>query len=436
NYKVKVSAAGCLAGTDSLTVATQGAIPVNATFCAPPNQLVPLSVTGTGKYKWWTASIGGSALATGSVYTPTLSTSSIFYVQDTATFSYGNFTPSAMLTGFNIRTGGSNTYMGFNAARAFRIDSVNLFIRTYNTTNAFMTVRLRQRGNATPLATKDLGVTGPCNCQTDRNVQFYLGFDVPVGNEYYLEYSTGSVNVHWDQNTASYPYQVPGIISIYGPVDGSGVPIGWAPSSYGFFYNWKISAGIACARVPVSATLNCPLGYSSFGISGVKKGETTYQLEWQMPVDDIFLSHFEIEHAAPSQGFVKVHHISHQPGTKSIHFPVTVSSPAGVHMFKVKAVLTDGSIIESNILAESFTPPVQVQVLPNPFNETIKVFVHGAFDGKNGKTEVYNTAGQLIFASALDKQETSINSQFWSSGVYIIKNQLDQTVYTSKLVKE
>lgn len=437
NYKVRVSASGCLAGTDSLNVSTQGASPANASFCAPPSQLVTLSVSGTGRYKWWTTSIGGSAIATGPVYTSTLSTSSIFYVQDTATFSYGNFTPSARLTGFNVRTGGSNTYMGFNAVRAFRIDSVNLFIRTYNTTNDFMTVRLRQRGNATPLATKDLGVTGPCNCQTDRNVQFYLGFDVPVGNQYYMEYSTGSVNVHWDQTTASYPYQVPGIISIYGPVDQNGAPtLGWAPSSYGFFYNWKISAGIACARVPVAATLNCPLSTQNLRINGTKEGESIFVLEWNDISGNQSVIHYEIEEAHYGQEFVKINQISHSKGTKSYRLPISISTHAVSRAFRVKAVMSDGSEVKSNILVENFSVPFQLQIVPNPFNDQIKISIVGELDGIVGKTEVFNTTGQLIYSDILDKSESIVNTQQWSSGVYIIKNQFDQTVQTAKLVKE
>ncbi|MGN6648218.1 MAG: gliding motility-associated C-terminal domain-containing protein [Cytophaga sp.] len=257
-YKVVVSSTGCLDGKDSVDISTKAAVPNNTTFCAPPAKAVTLSVTGTGKYKWWDAATGGTALAKGSTYTPTLSATSTFYVEDTATFSYGNFTPVNMLTSFNNRSGGSNTYMAFNALSAFTIDSVTLNIRTYNTNTDNLVINLRQKGNPAILATKGLLVTGPCNCTKDYSVQFYLGFAVPPGNDYYLEYATGSVNVHWDGSGASYPYSVPDIITITGSVDGSGNALSWAPTSYGFFYNWKISAGILCKRVPVTATLFCP----------------------------------------------------------------------------------------------------------------------------------------------------------------------------------
>ena len=258
-YTVTISSPGCLDGKDTVVLLTQTATPLNAEFCAPPAMAVPLSVIGAGKYKWWSAATGGTALAIGNTYTPTLSVATTFYVEDTSAFKYGNFTPKVQLTGFNTRTGGSNTYMSFNVTRAFTLDSVSMFIRTYNTNTETMVINLRQKGNAVPLATKSLLVTGPCNCTTDREVQFNLGFNLPLGNDYYLEYATGAVNVHWDGSSASYPYSVPGVVSIVQPVDGNGNYIGWASSSYGFFYNWKISAGTPCLRVPVSATLNCGL---------------------------------------------------------------------------------------------------------------------------------------------------------------------------------
>ena len=257
-YKVIVSSAGCLDGADSVNITTKAAIPNNVQFCAPPAQTVSLSVTGAGKYKWWNAATGGLDLAKGLAYAPTLSATQTFYVEDTATFSYGNFTPKTMLTSFNNRGWASNTYMAFNALTTFTIDSVTLNIRTYNTNTDNMVINLRQKGNPSILATKSLLVTGPCNCTQDYAVQFYLGFTVPPGNDYYLEYASGSVNVHWDQTGAAYPYSVTDIITITGPVDGSGNILSWAPTSYGFFYNWKISAGILCSRVPVTGTLFCP----------------------------------------------------------------------------------------------------------------------------------------------------------------------------------
>jgi hypothetical protein len=422
-YTVTISSPGCLDGIDTVELFTQTATPVNAEFCAPPPSAVPLSVTGSGRYKWWTTPGGGTAVATGATYTPTLSATTTFYVEDTSAFKYGSFTPTVMLNGFNTRTGGSNTYMSFNVSRAFVLDSVSMFIRTYNTNTETMVINLRQRGNPTPLATKSLLVTGPCNCTTDRQVQFNLGFNLPIGNDYYLEYASGNVNVHWDGSGAAYPYSVPGVVSIVQPVDGNGNFIGWASSSYGFFYDWKISAGTPCLRVPVTATLNCPLPVSMISIEKTCNHSAEYFCTLISDESGIAIPEYSRDMKSSTQDDLAM--IAFNPGMNFLKFDPILPHP----YFRVKTIVSNGQVRYSAWERSPCSESALV-VSPNPSNGSFVI----SNDGKETISySVYSIDGKVCEVGTSNDSVELGNSL--PSGIYVLKIKFESNEQSRKLIK-
>lgn len=436
-YKVIVTSTGCIPGKDSVDITSDAAIPDDSFFCAPPPKSVQLNVIGSGKYKWWTAATGGTAVGTGpSFNTPLLSTTTTYYVQDTATFSRGGFTPTSMLSGFTARGGASNTYMGFNAFTAFRLDTVTAYIRTFNTNNDNMVVNLRQRGNPTPLATKSLLVTGPCNCTYDQPVKFYLGFDIPVGNEYYLEYASGGVNVHWDNSGASYPYTSPGIVSIYGPVDGTGAAtLGWAPTSYGFFYDWKISAGTQCDRVPVRAILDCTLPVELLSFTG-EKTKNGVLLNWNT-ASEKDNRYFLLERSTDGKDFLPIAEIEGNGTTKLFHkYSYLDSSPlAGIIYYRLVQVDFNGAKNYSHVVSIAHEQNIQLSIYPNPFASAATLLVRStevvSFD-----LRITDVTGKLVHSSHSHpvNQPLAVGKEI-SAGVYLIEILSAQHRLIHRLVK-
>ena len=86
-------------------------------------------------------------------------------------------------------------------------------------------------------------------CVTGNSVilKMPVGISVPVGTGYILKMSNGS-NMNWYQNGMTYPQTYGGVISFTG-----NSTQGWANNAIPGMYSWVVTAGTACARVPVQA---------------------------------------------------------------------------------------------------------------------------------------------------------------------------------------
>lgn len=369
-YVVIVSSPGCVSGRDTIVISSLAAMPNNATFCPAP-QAVALSVTGAGKYKWYTAAVGGTMVNTGTSYTPTLSATTTYYVEDTTTFTGTNFTPKNMLTGFNSRGGGSNTYMAFDALAPLTIDSVTVFVRTYNTSAANMTIDLKQ--GATLITSKTITVTGTCNCTQDWPLRIGLGFNVPIGSNYHLDYTSGSVTAHWDGSGATYPYSLAGIVRITGAVDNNGAALGWASTSYGFFYDWKVSYRTLCSRVPVTATLSCPVPVTFLTITAETSGGHT-MVNWSTS-SEINNDYFEVERSTDGIHFQIIKRVNgNGNSTGIITYNIEDTDPSvGTHYYRIAQYDFDGKVNYSHIVSVQANKDPSISVYPNPFSNLITI---------------------------------------------------------------
>jgi hypothetical protein len=368
-YVVIVSSPGCVNGRDTVVINSQAATPNNATFCPAP-QAVSLSVTGSGKYKWYTAPIGGTMINTGTSYTPTLSASTTYYVEDTTIFTGTNFTPKNMLTGFNQRGGGSNTYMAFDALTPITIDSVTVFVRTYNNTPATMTIELKQ--GASVITSKTINVTSNCNCTQDWSLRIGLGFNVPVGTNYHLDYTSGGVAVHWDGSGAAYPYTFAGIVKITGAVDNNGGALGWAPSSYGIFYDWKVSYRTLCSRVPVTATLSCPVPVTFLTLTAEKQGDHAI-INW-FTSSEINNDYFEVERSMDGIHFYVIQRVEGNGNSTGIHtYSIKdTAPPSGTCYYRIAQYDFDGNVEHSHMVS-LINQRSTISVYPNPFSDLITI---------------------------------------------------------------
>lgn len=93
---------------------------------------------------------------------------------------------------------------------------------------------------------------------TTTNVKTYIPiqYDIPAGTNYRIGYNSSSGGVSLYRNTAgaSYPYTLPGVVSI------TGNSFSGYPQYYYYCYDWQIGSGNGCssARVPVTANVIIP----------------------------------------------------------------------------------------------------------------------------------------------------------------------------------
>lgn len=253
-YTVKLKIMSC-AGNDSLTKPSYitVAMPVapaaiGDTICA--NMTAGLSASGSGTLTWYDVPTGGSSIGTGSSFTtPTLTGTTNYYVSSESS-SYGSAQHIGMT---NNSSGGSyftNTgyrYMIFDVSEPLRLESVKVYVNTAGNRNILL-----QNSAGTTINSATVNIPTGSNPYT-----VTLNFDIPVGNGYRLGVETGTANNLYVANSPSYPYEIPGVMSITGNSQN--------PIYYYFFYDWVVKTLDVCSspRTLVTAVVD-PLPVSSF----------------------------------------------------------------------------------------------------------------------------------------------------------------------------
>lgn len=203
---------------------------------------INLSASGTGTIKWYTDSIGGNLVNTGNTYSPIVSQTDTFWVEN-------NLVSGGGAVGKPINFSGSGTIvlnrgLVFNTTTEIVIDSVMV----YPIGTGTIQVALRDNANNIITTSPVLPVTG-----AGLGVYIPLNFTVPVGTGYRLTLNaTSGYSDLWFDNTGNtYPYNSPGgEISITNGWTGTATS-----TAYFYFYDWKFSRVCSSPRVPVIATV-------------------------------------------------------------------------------------------------------------------------------------------------------------------------------------
>jgi hypothetical protein len=235
-YSVTVSASGCPSVTDAV-VATSNLLPVTGATISAPG-IATLSVTGSSTYKWYSTITNGTALQTGNTYSPSVSSTTTYYVEDAngITTTLGN---SAISTNGYYNTDNTVRYY-FDVLRNLTVDEITVF------SESAQTVVINFRDASNNLIKSVSQAVGAGEQVITTNVA------IPVGTGYYVD-MVGTTGRLWrDKQNGAFPYTVSGVISI-----NQTFPT-WIVTNayYAFWYKWKITAGNSCARTPVKAIVS------------------------------------------------------------------------------------------------------------------------------------------------------------------------------------
>ncbi|MFZ4401340.1 MAG: fibronectin type III domain-containing protein [Bacteroidales bacterium] len=244
--QVKIGTTVCSESTD--TVAVNNPILLSttpATRCGTGTVTLGATTTPGSALNWYTAASGGTPVATGTNFTtPIISDTTDYYV------SAGSGGGSAYVGKVGIESNASNgggltTYVNFTAISDFTLQAVDIF--PYGSGAGTVTIELRT-STGTPIMSKVVNVTGGPFTTSSPAQTVDLNFPVTGGASYRLGVNawTGGVTNLYRDATGTYPYTLPGVVSITGT--------SLAPYYY-FFYNWKVSTGCESLRSLVTATV-------------------------------------------------------------------------------------------------------------------------------------------------------------------------------------
>jgi PKD repeat protein len=242
---------------------------------------VTLHANGSGNLSWYDQSTGGNLLGTGSNFiTPTLSSTTTYFVQDQVTNNFFVEPADTNLGSGGFYTGSTSHYLKFDALNDFTLVSVKVFAA--NTKDR--TIELR---NSSGVLIYDTIVN-----ITAGDSRIYLNYFIPAGNNYRLVCAGTNCQLYRNNSGAVFPYSVPDIVSITGNSFTD-------PTFYYYFYDWEVR-GSSCIspRTEVPVFISTAIPNSSFSFSQNLNTVNFTDLStdayfWTWDFDDGYISHMQ-----------------------------------------------------------------------------------------------------------------------------------------------
>ncbi len=256
SYEVEIDEPGCPAPrTDQiLIVEGSGLSTTGDTRCGPGTVDLTINTSG-GPYDWYDASTGGTVVHTGSSYSPSITSTTTYYVQDASTsttYSTGKdvmdvpsaWAPDDNRIYANLLT--VETDLTLESVRLWPQGSTDIYIAVVSTLDG--TTELE---TTAPVTVSTAGQTIPINIQ------------LTPGDYFITVKPDGGTNtgVLLDPAAVS-DFNEPGVFTLSGAEYsdwGSGFSLASGPTTnYGQIFDWKITTGVVppCGREPVTGTVN------------------------------------------------------------------------------------------------------------------------------------------------------------------------------------
>lgn len=235
-YKLTISASGCASKSDEAVVTSQLPVVVGDTICTAGR--ATLSVTTSGEYSWYSVAEEGNALASGSTYSPNITKTTTYYVQDASSLNTTAGPSQSNLT--NSRTYGTASVY-FKLSSAVQITQMSVVYGSiyYGSQQAL-----------------SVTVGGKTYTSAKQNVQnagkYTFSFEsnpiILSAGSYTMELKPDNAGFTYYTNLNYSGFQHSDIILFNNNNN----------NDYGFpgTYDWKIVAGSTCARTPVFAVLD------------------------------------------------------------------------------------------------------------------------------------------------------------------------------------
>ncbi|HOV11804.1 MAG TPA: M14 family zinc carboxypeptidase [Bacteroidales bacterium] len=238
-YTVKLRALNCK-GKDSLVMINyitinMAAAPATTGGSSCGAGTVSLSASGSGTLNWYDAASGGNLVNTGNSYSPTLSSTTTYYVSNSTTLPNEYVGKTNKETSATLHTNNSY-YLIFSCYTPVVLKSVKVYAGAAGN----RVINLRNSSNTVIQTTTVYIPAGESRIN--------LNFNVPVGTDLQLATGTANPNMYRDNSGVSFPYNLAGKISITGTNAGSNL--------YYYYYDWEIETpGCTSPRSPVTAAI-------------------------------------------------------------------------------------------------------------------------------------------------------------------------------------
>lgn len=373
------------------------------------NDTATLTAAGSGDLTWYDAQ--GIQVGVGPSYTtPTLSSSQLYYVTSTELYS-----DSIYCEPYTNGIGGGgystvNQYEIFNSYQAFTLKSAKVY--ALNAGN--ISVEL-QTSNGSLLQSATVSVPSGAS-------RINLNFAVPLDSNLRL-ITTGmpSGGLYRNNNSAIYPYEVPGLVSITGCSAGA--------SYYCYFYDWEIftpNGTCESATFPVNVQVNGPINPVLVGDTICDSGSLTLTASGSGTIN-----WYDVNGILVGTGNT---FITPELFSTQVYYAQSVLGTCLSESIAVSAVVNPcAGLVDPLIFMNTFS------VYPNPndghFQLKINPFVKGKvsffISDINGKLLYRESINEIYGQSTVD-----VNASSLKRGLYFVHLTFDNNTYTKRVVVE
>ncbi len=244
-YKVIVSATGCSSVNASAVVNSELPTADNDTICEAGDAT---DLTASEAVKWYASDVSEPELATGTVYSPIVSANTTFWMGSTGEAATQYTTLNSSFSS-DVWAANQNVYANkLIIEQEIAIDAV-----TVNASNGSVTINLVASDGTTVVKTKTFPSVSGLQ-------ELDLSWTGVAAGTYYLNAVGSAVQLFVDPNEASSDFNVSGVITVERlAYEDWTAPYGDAyvlSTNLGNFHSLKVTAGTACARVPVQVVID------------------------------------------------------------------------------------------------------------------------------------------------------------------------------------
>lgn len=409
NVKLVVSS---VCGTDSVLQSSYITINAPATpavtgasSCTSPASMT-LTATGTGTLNWYTQASGGTPVATGTSYTtPSISTTTTYYVESQVAQAPGNVGPAS----YNFGTGGqhnntSTQYLTFDVLQPCTL--------------ATAVVNAGAAGNRTFTLWDSQG--NQLNQYTVNSIPSGVStitLNIPLTPGSYRIGGT-QMNLYRNNSGANYPYTLSNAVTITGSSAGS--------AYYYYLYNWTINlAPCTGPRVPVNATIG--LANVALDLSAVD----TVCFNATAP--------FTLTGGSPAGGTYSGNGVSGGvfdptaagPGAQTITYTYTdINGCSGT--------ATQTILVDVCTGVQGYSDINTMNIYPNPNDGNFMLDVQLGKALPNVDVRAFDLLGQSVLDTRYDlaagTTHIAVDASKWAKGVYLLQVRTEQGVMTKRVV--
>jgi Pregnancy-associated plasma protein-A/Secretion system C-terminal sorting domain/SprB repeat len=240
------AASGQSAITNIIPIYSTGVVSVSgaAGLCAQGN--VTLIATGIGTFNWYTSAVATVPLFTGNPFNIFIPNNTTLYVNtgSSAKYSVGPINKSI---GTNSVSNTMTNGLYFRVLSPFTIDTVFVYPDAAGT----VVINVQDSITGTSIGVFSMPVTA---AQINTKVAMPINITCSAVGSYKMIGTGTNIGLYRNTNGAVFPYTIPGVVSIIRCVAGNN-----PTTTYRYFYDWKISAGCATARVAVPIVITAPI---------------------------------------------------------------------------------------------------------------------------------------------------------------------------------